>query len=118
MTMMMWMVWSALVAGLFAVSAWLAESALRERGWPTRWPWLVALLASVAGLMVAWLRPVGIPGVESINTAEGWMLVDPAWFAELSTAAVSARPVSERVEDVLVVGWIVFSLAGIAALVG
>lgn len=119
MTTMMWMVWSVLVAGLFAASAWLAESALRERGWPTRWPWLVALIGSLAAPLLAWLRPGDSSREAAVGRpTEGWALLDPAWFADLSTAAVTAQPVAQGAEDVLLVGWVVLSVAGIAALVG
>lgn len=119
MTMMMWMVWSAVVAGLFAASAWLAERALSERGWPTRWPWLVALVGSLATPALARLRPVGVPRAETAETAvDGWMLLDPGWLAELSTAAVAARPVGAGVDEALIGVWVALSLAVVGALVG
>ncbi len=116
MTMMTWMVWSALVAVLFTASAWLAEGALRERGWATRWTWMTALVASVVAPVVAFFRPAAAAHATAASErAGGWTLMDPAWLAELSTSAVAARPTSASLDDALLGAWILGSFAVLGA---
>ena len=43
-----WMLSALLFTALLGAAALCAESALRAAGRPTRWPWLVALVASVS----------------------------------------------------------------------
>lgn len=56
-----WLVYGLLVSGLLGAAAWLAEKALRERGWAGRWPWAGALAGSVAFPAWAWLTPSAEP---------------------------------------------------------
>lgn len=48
-----WMVGAALFAALLAIAALATERALSATGRPTRWPWVVALLAGAAWPLVA-----------------------------------------------------------------
>ncbi|MGE7137519.1 M56 family metallopeptidase [Luteibacter sp. NPDC031894] len=45
--MLAWMVYAMLVAFALSAAALLAEQATRHRRWPTRWPWMVSLAASI-----------------------------------------------------------------------
>jgi bla regulator protein BlaR1 len=53
-----WLAYAVVVSALLAAAALVAEKALRARGWPGRWPWLVALVGSVALPAVARVAPV------------------------------------------------------------
>lgn len=116
--MLTWMTWAVTVAAILGVSALLAEGALRERGWPTRWSWAAALVASVTLPVLGALRPrSAAAGGEALNG--GWALLDPAWLVEAGTvAAASVPPLGGRVDSVLRVVWAVGALAGVAVLLG
>lgn len=112
-----WMTWALLVAALLAASAWLAESALRERGWPTRWPWLAAVIGSVSLPVIARIRTID-PAAGGA-ASEGWTLIDPAWLTEMSAAAAATVPsLGERIDGVLLGAWIVTGLIATATLLG
>ena len=117
MMMGTWVVWAMGIAGLLGVSALLAESAFRERGWPTRLPWAVALASSVAVAFGGLWRPS--PGITTASSADGWLILDPSWLGELGSMAVASTPtLGERVESYLVVAWVAASAVALALLVG
>lgn len=113
-----WVVWSCVVSSGLGLSALFAESALRERGWPTRWPWAVALSASVVlPLHALWwpdrLAPVGSEGLV------GWTLVDPTWLTGLATLGSTPSPGAEGdLAAVLTTVWMVATVLTVGLLVG
>jgi TonB family protein len=62
-----WLTYCVLVAVLLGAGAWVAEGALRAQGWAGRWPWAVALAASIGLPLGAWLRPAASPELASTS---------------------------------------------------
>ena len=117
--MTMWMVWAVAVTALLGASALLAESALRARGWPGRWPWLVALAASMVLTLHALIRPA--PAVDPASTAsvDGWTALDPEWLVGLGSAAAARTPFSlEALDGIVLAAWAISASLALAALAG
>lgn len=112
------MVWATVVAALLGASAHLVEIALRDRGWPTRWGWAAAVTGSVGLPAWAMLRPATM-SAGSVGSEVGGTIVDPAWLADVGSAAVAGvGTVGERLDDVLLIGWVVSATVATAALLG
>jgi TonB family protein len=62
-----WLTYCVLVSVLLGAAAWVAEGALRAQGWAGRWPWAVALAASIGLPLGAWLRPAASPELASTS---------------------------------------------------
>lgn len=114
----LWMVWAVAITALLGMAAHLAEGVLRERGWPTRWAWLSAVLGSL--VLQAWALLTPPPGSESVGSrSETWTIIDPAWLTEAGAAAAAAAPsLGDRLDDLLVVVWIVAAALATIALFG
>ncbi|GAA0920123.1 hypothetical protein GCM10009552_40680 [Rothia nasimurium] len=90
--MLAWMIYASLVTAVLGGAALIAESAARHRRNPTRWPWIIAMVASVA-LPVA-IATVSIPRLASSRPDA---LTAPA--ASLALRDTTSIPLASKVID-------------------
>ena len=78
-----WMLYSCTVALLFALAAWALESVVRQRGWPVRGLWSLALL----GALLLPILPSLLPSQEHLPAP-----ADPSPGDEVRQTPAAAAP--------------------------
>lgn len=117
--MLAWMVYAVLVAIALGAAALMAEQAAKHRRRPTRWPWIVAIAASIllpiAMVTVSLPRPAFVPALASGHGAASDALV----LRDTTSIPLAARAIdwsgaapytsSKRVNAMLADIWIASS---------
>ena len=80
----LWMVYAVLLAALLGVVAVAWEELARYRGWPGRWAWVGALMASVGLPLGLWLSSAGASVGASVR---GWLAAPFGASEAVGTAA-------------------------------
>jgi TonB family protein len=103
-----WLTYCVLVSVLLGAAAWVAEGALRAQGWAGRWPWAVALAASIGLPLGAWLRPAASPEPASMS-----VLPMPGAYVMESIPVLALESGSGRLslEAVVLLAWAGASVA-------
>jgi beta-lactamase regulating signal transducer with metallopeptidase domain len=95
--MLSWMVYALLVTLLLAFAAWALEEVVRQRGWPVRGVWVLALLGSFATPLVAGLLPprrsASAPAPPPVGEAAPATVSEPRpEWTQWTTAPLAAVP--------------------------
>jgi TonB family protein len=115
--MILWSVYSVLVAGLLGWAAAAGEAVLRDRGGSGRWLWAGALGGSIALPVAAWLWPAS--GAGAAGGAGGVAALLPGPVVELPALVVGAVPEAGADWERLLVGlWAAVSAVLMVALLG